>query len=88
MSKAEQPTESKWITFTLAGNNPKTKIFTVMAKEGGFLGTVKWYAPWRKYCFVPADYTVFEQDCLRDIADFIERETAEHKRKAKEAKQL
>ncbi len=36
------------------------------------LGTIKWYAPWRKYCFYPGDSTVFDSKCLQDIQDKID----------------
>lgn len=54
--------------------NPKTWIYYVRTDTkkgiGFFLGTVKWYAQWRQYAFYPAEGTVFEKTCLRDIKDF------------------
>ena len=44
------------------------------------LGAIKWYAPWRKYSFFPQPHTVFEKDCLREIADFCEKEMKEKKK--------
>jgi len=73
----------KWIYFEehLPLPKHKTKRFNVITKDAGdSIGTVAWYGPWRKYCFFPHVNTVFEQDCLRDIADFIEKETKEHKK--------
>lgn len=67
-----------WIEFQHEGTSPsgKTAIFTVAAKNGGgTLGSVRWWAPWRKYAFFPRPETLYEQDCLRDIAAFCERET-------------
>lgn len=54
----------------LAGQ--KTMRWEVSTKVGGLLGVVKWYAHWRKYCFFPATECVFEETCLREIAQFIE----------------
>lgn len=74
--------QGKWVVFRDHGESPsgKTKRWLVTPKTGGAdIGTVAWWAPWRKYCFFPADNTVFEQDCLRDIATFIEERTKEHK---------
>jgi len=74
-----------WINFEYAGlsNSGKTLEWRVQpagAPElAACIGIVKWYAPWRKYAFMPYSNTVFEQDCLRDIADFCERRTKEHK---------
>ena len=37
------------------------------------LGHIDWYAPWRKWCFMPmaGGGLVFSADCLADIQDFI-----------------
>jgi len=55
-------------------------------ESGERIGSVYWYNPWRKYCFFPAPGTVYEQDCLRDIADFVETETKRHRQEAAAAK--
>jgi hypothetical protein len=36
------------------------------------LGVVKWYAPWRQYCYHPTIQAVYSQSCLDDISDFLE----------------
>ena len=81
---------SKWITFREEEPSPKTKRWTIIANGNkSTLGWIEWYNPWRKYCFTTTTIRcIFEQDCLRDIANFIETETTKHKiaiRKAKEA---
>ena len=60
----------------------KTKIWSVQSAtskdgEDSFyeLGTVQWYGAWRKYAFYPAPQTLYEHDCLRQIANFCERES-------------
>ena len=77
--------ESRWITFV--EDTPQawvTRYWKVLSKEGGnFLGGIKWFGAWRKYCFFPEQATIFEQDCLRDIADFCEAQT--YGRKAERA---
>lgn len=72
----------KWITFAPSAPCKKTSVWLVKPKDGSPIGMVRWYGPWRKYCFYPGDATVYEQDCLRDIADFCERKTKEHKNAA------
>lgn len=56
------------------------------AKSGEFLGVVKWYAQWRRYVFVPHVCSLFDCNCLWDIADFCARHTSyrqeERKKKA------
>jgi len=54
-----------------------TRIWLVKTLAGGSLGEIRWYAPWRKYCFYPQSETVFDKGCLRDIADFCENRTEE-----------
>jgi hypothetical protein len=74
-------TEAKWIRFEeIAPPSTKTKRWAVMPKDGSErIGSVSWYAPWRKYCFFPRPETVYEQDCLRDLARFCEAETTKHR---------
>lgn len=76
---------SKWIDFDLQvrRTDRKTDIWLVVPKreksEGSGvaeIGEVKWFGSWRKYCFFPRPSTVFEKDCLRDIAAFCEEQTA------------
>jgi hypothetical protein len=74
-----------WITFILIGQSPskKTERWRVVPNDhpGSTIGFILWYGPWRKYTFQPAGQCVFEQDCLREISDFIEARTREHKAK-------
>jgi len=73
---------ARWIAFVDRGASPsgKTRRWEVRAKQGGdVLGVVQWWPAWRRYVFQPAYPTVFEQDCMRDIAAFIERATTDHK---------
>ena len=67
---------AKYIEFVLAEHKPKTNVWNVQAKEdGAFLGIVKWSGGWRCYIFEPDAETIYEKQCLRDIAEFLERET-------------
>ena len=68
-----------YITFAERPPKPKTKVWAVLSQGGAEIGTVCWYGPWRKYCFMPAYSSVFEQVCLREIAQFCETETRNHK---------
>lgn len=72
---------SKWITFEVIEEKPKTKVWGVFTKDGGVeLGTIKWFPQWRKYSFFPAEQTVFETQCLNDIAQFLFTATENHKK--------
>lgn len=74
---------SKWIEFVSMGDSPsgKTERFAVLPKAKGVaLGEVRWFGRWRCYGFFPAGDTVFERQCLRDIADFCEAQTLAHRK--------
>lgn len=71
-----------YIQFLLQPRDPKKKTLTwvVVDLAGSGIGVVKWYAPWRRYCFFPDLNTVFEEKCLNEISDFIFTHTTAHKR--------
>lgn len=84
--------EGAHILFIEGALRPKTRTWEVWSKAheaGGkpgetgasALGTVKWYGAWRCYAFFPAPNTLFEKNCLRDLAQFCEARTVEHKAK-------
>jgi hypothetical protein len=58
----------------------KTDIWSVSCR-GHCLGQVRWYAQWRRYVyFVTTLHAVLlDPTCLREIADFCETKTQEHK---------
>lgn len=79
---------AKFITFTELPQDPKkkTKVWEIYTKDDNILlGRVGWFTSWRKYCFSPiikqGEYQVYEQQCLRDIADFVEEQTKLQKEK-------
>jgi hypothetical protein len=79
----------KWIRFDEVQTRTKTKRWRVLTRDGGgaigvAIGVVSWWSPWRKYVFHPFAGSLYEQDCLRDIATFIENATREHRARLKE----
>jgi hypothetical protein len=36
------------------------------------LGEVKWYAPWRRYCFFPNQCTLYDASCLQEIVSHLD----------------
>ena len=75
---------NKYITFKrpTKSDSGKTKIWKVAAMDGWILGVVKWDGRWRKYAFLMYGESIFEEGCLREIADFCEKQTnAQHKRR-------
>lgn len=70
----------KWLTLDGGGATPsgKTKIWNVLSDDGVALGVIRWFGRWRQYAFYPASNTVYERQCLRDLADFCEQQTRKH----------
>jgi hypothetical protein len=71
-----------YLTFADNGRSTsgKTKLWTIVSGAGAVLGWVGWYAPWRKYCASLANRdVVFDASCFREVADFCEERTKEHK---------
>ena len=82
--------EPKYIEFSepWPSTSGRTQVWRVYAKAGGEdLGSVRWFGRWRRYAFFPlvGTVTVFEHECLRDIADFCEARTVEHRAQRREA---
>ena len=74
------PMIGTYITFMRAQDKAHTQVWRVLTKYGPEqIGWVSWYTPWHKYAFHPNENTVYEQVCLREIATFCERATAQHK---------
>ena len=63
---------------------PGYRAFTVDNRHDNLrLGTIEWTDAryWKCYAFCPEDNMMFEEDCLRNIADFCEARTKEEKGK-------
>jgi len=74
--------EGKWVYFEFQemSKSGKTERYTVRSKQGNlYIGEVRWNAPWRKYAFFPYNDTLYEQDCLRDIAKLLDELMQERK---------
>lgn len=66
----------------------KTMVWVVVNRyEGSAIGYIGWFPKFRKFSFYPNAGTVYEEKCLRDIAEFCETETKKHTEKLRKAKQ-
>ena len=71
----------KYLCFEELKVKTKTKQFTVKNNiTYSFLGYIKWYAPWRRYCFFTNLGLIFDAGCLFEIKDFIDKLMAERKK--------
>ena len=67
-------TEYQYLRFELIETKPKTTVWGCLNKKSGTkLGEVKWYGPWRQYCYFPLLQAVYNNGCLADIQDFIDQ---------------
>lgn len=77
------PTHSPYIDIVEVGlsSTGKTKIWHVVNKndpENDIPGVIKWSGAWRKYVF-HSELAFYDHKCLRQIADFLEHATADHR---------
>ncbi len=79
-----------WLRFETGSPKPgrRTLSWNVRTKGGEVpLGEIAWHARWRRYVFEPDAGTIYEEDCLRVIAAFVEnltrRQRATWKRRAR-----
>lgn len=64
----------KWIRFAeqIPFKPQKTKIFLVVNKDNDSpIAMIRWYGAFRQYSFFPLTSTVYEKQCLCDIAEFL-----------------
>lgn len=58
----------------------KTSVWIVKSKSSGsVLGGILWSGAWRKYVFRTIADCDFDGNCLREIIEFMEARTKEHK---------
>jgi hypothetical protein len=75
-------TRYEYLVFEKAAQQPpKTSVWDCKnIRSGTVLGIVKWYGPWRRYCYFPEVQAVYSAGCLDDISRFIRQLGAkEHK---------
>ncbi len=75
-------TAPRWIEFHGVG----TGWVVLTKRTSDPLGAIVWYARWRRWMLRPLDGVEFEAECLRDIACFLDEQTATRNREAQEAR--
>ena len=78
-------TEYEYIYFAKLPPKPKTVVYECRSiKTTESLGVVRWYGPWRQYCFFPGKDTIFNVGCMSDVIDFIKQLPRATRRKKEE----
>jgi len=77
------------IHFIKVDQKPRTSVWTCRNnRTGGELGRIRWYGPWRQYCYFPVAQAVYSQGCLQDICSFLAELAKERKQLAMDRSQL
>lgn len=64
----------------------KTRVWDVYASDGaGPLGSIKWHAPWRRYCLYAEWDCIWDSECLDEVARWLRTFTTAHRMKPKES---
>jgi hypothetical protein len=63
----------KYMVARLVETRPKTVVYGVFAiHHGERLGTIKWFEPWRQYCYFCLDADVFSSRCFKALTSFLD----------------
>lgn len=58
----------------------KTRIVNVYSLNGSeSIGEISWFPHWRRYVFFPAEGTLYDPDCLKELAEKVKEMTQSHK---------
>lgn len=86
-TKYEVIKETKYLRFTKLERPTKKKTDDVLItsiSSGTILGFIRWYGPWRQYCFYPEGETIWNKGCLDDINEVMFKMNKEHHREKNE----
>ena len=62
----------EYIHIMLIERGDKTNKYSIRNnKTEECLGFLKWYAPWKQYCFYPEEGTIWNSSCLDDIGKVV-----------------
>ena len=64
---------SDYLMAVHVGTSPsgKTEIWDIVSRSrNDTLGEVRWLGGWRQYVFRPDEGTIWNEECLRDVAQF------------------
>lgn len=59
----------------------KTPIYYVFEYNTNCIGEIKWYGPWRKFCFYPDKDTIWDSKCLMQIVEQLDIINLKYKEK-------
>ncbi len=61
-----------------------TRVVHIYARRSGeYLGSIRWYGAWRRYCFFPVEKTAWSAGCMKAVEDYIGRMMEDRRAPAK-----
>jgi hypothetical protein len=74
---------SRWFRLGAPVASGKTNIWMVIALEPVVtLGEIRWYGAWRQYTFFPFSDTLWNSECLEDLAEVLKDLNSDHRKNA------
>lgn len=52
---------------------PTTRYRVMAKKPHSLIGWIRWYGPWREWCFLPCQGTVWSESCMKDVIELVKR---------------
>lgn len=76
----DMKTDYEYLVFQQVPTKGSTTGWCCNNKRSGItLGFIKWYGPWRSYCYFALVDIVYSKGCLSDIVNFIDQLMKERK---------
>lgn len=73
--------KTKWLQFYIVDRKPKTLVLHVINTSDQLLGIISWKGTWRQYVYQSGDGIIYNNGCLKDIADVCTSLNEEHKKR-------
>lgn len=82
-------TEKSFLRFALQPQRlqQRTKRWDVIGSDDAKLGEVFWYPSWRRYTYTPIRQQVLDAQCLKELADWLNRRTHERQVERKQERE-
>ncbi|MHA1285815.1 MAG: hypothetical protein ACTSPB_00300 [Candidatus Thorarchaeota archaeon] len=75
--------DTEYLRFWKEGlsDSGKTEIWWVLDRGDECLGKVRWFGRWRQYTFFPEMNTLYNNQCLSEVSEFLVNLNREHREK-------
>ena len=74
--------KSKYMEAIIQAATGTTWRWWITSKSSGdTLGSIRWYGPWRQYCFFPTEGTLFNSGCMESLVEFLKEANVEQRSK-------